>query len=265
MTRIEDVKQGSRVVFQTADENGEPVKFHAIAMGAALLSYHPGRKSASHNLNLVYLSDAGEAVKVSAAPLLTEAAGGEELAAYAHMNVHAAGLQRSPDGGKQALADELERLKATPRTTGWKPFDGDAEIEALEAELDVADDAGITLAANLTAANGRIAQLEKELAEAKAEPNDAPEPAAQGQAGGLSLGTGNTLADIESANHAAADAIDANVDAGSTGIAPLVPGDPSEGSAETQLPGSASSESEGGQLVTEPGAAREQREQTQEG
>ena len=118
---VNDVMEGSRVVYTA---NG--AEHDAIALGKPTLGVNSGTKSASHYLNLVYLSETGENVKVMGAPLVTAAATPEMLDQYAELN--AAAEQRPGPARDEARERWRRRLEAEPRTTGWRPKEYREEV-----------------------------------------------------------------------------------------------------------------------------------------
>ena len=126
---VTDVKQGSRVVYAA---NG--VEREAIALGEPTVGVNSGTKSASHYLNLVYLNDAGEPVKVMGVPLVTAAATPEMLDQYAALN--AAAEQRPGPERDQARERWRKQLEDVPRTTGWRPYVAGEAVRVLQDEVE---------------------------------------------------------------------------------------------------------------------------------
>jgi hypothetical protein len=176
--KLEDVRQGTRVKYA----GGDGQEHDAVALSAPLLGFSNAIHGGSHFLNLIYLDEAGIAVKVPAAPLLTEAAGSDDLHAHAELTVPAS--RKSEERELQVQAEQFRSTKE-PRTIGWRPYRED-EFEGIVATL--------TLEHSLMVA--RIQVLEADLSKAQAElAAAAPVIPAQGVGGGEPIDTGMSTKD----------------------------------------------------------------------
>lgn len=173
-----DVKQGDHVIYRAAG-----TEYDAVALSAPSFGHHTGLRSVGHFLNLRYLDERGAAVMIMGAGLLTSAADAATIAEYARANVEASGAAKfAADGGESLLAEERERLRAQPRTTGWRPRVDGEEVADLKATIKEYERSYHELTAALNAANETNAKLQQELATpAKAAP---PVPRQTGQQGG---------------------------------------------------------------------------------
>ena len=66
------------VPFDETTFYANPTEFEAVTTGPARLGFHPGRRRSNYYIDLAYVSDAGELVKVAAASLLGGEASEEE-------------------------------------------------------------------------------------------------------------------------------------------------------------------------------------------
>lgn len=172
-----DVKQGDRVIYRAAG-----TEYDAVALSAPSFGHHLGLRCVSHFLNLRYLDELGTAVMIMGAVLLTSAADDATIAEYARANVEASGAAKfAAAGGESLFAEERERLRAQPRTTGWRPRVDGEEVADLKATIKEYERSCNELTSALNVANEMIAKLQQELATpAKAAP---PVPQTGQQAG----------------------------------------------------------------------------------
>lgn len=142
---LSSIKQGSRVVYAVGG-----VEHNAIALGAPSEGFNQGIRLATISLNLIYLTELGQPLKVVAAPLLGVAADDEHLADVAQIAAQKTQgyVTSPPDVKKQIAADHLAHIKAHPRTNGWRPY--------VEGEL-------------VAVLKARIAQMEQEAIERNAQ------------------------------------------------------------------------------------------------
>lgn len=181
MMQASEVKTGMRV--QYCDGRRE---FEAVATSNAHLGFHPGRKRSNYHIDLAYLSDAGELVKVLAAPLLTGVASEEEQAKIGAMEFSAASrTARRSDlaglGGKLTPSDLAKELQERPETIGWGPkqvvWQPTAELRRLATQVAQQDEEIAELKGKLAMTDGLpsavdldvVAELQK-AADATAEP-----------------------------------------------------------------------------------------------
>ena len=169
-----EVKTGMRV--QYCDGQRE---FEAVTTGPARLGFHPGRRRSNYYIDLAYVSDAGELVKVAAAPLLGGVASEEEEAKIGAMEFSAASrTSRRGDlaglGGKLTPSDLANELLGRPETIGWRPKQDSEEIAELLSKV---AEVQTMLHSQIVELQEQLARAEGRIAELDAECNQAPEPA----------------------------------------------------------------------------------------
>lgn len=150
--KASEVAQHDPVVYAI---NGK--EYSGVALGAPALSHHPGLKSFSLHLNLIYLNESGFPVRVYGAPLLDGAATEDEVTAIAQAEEKLHPVVVEKPGGKvrdvaAGVAAAKKALAARKVSVGWRPFDGgtrNAELAAENAQL-----------------RARVAELEASLAAA---------------------------------------------------------------------------------------------------
>lgn len=114
---ISTIQQGSRVVYSVGSK-----EYNAISAGTPSVGYNQGLKLFSAYLNLAYMNEAGELVKISAAPLLSVAVDDIFLdeAALAAAKKDASWFDGGVDND-ELIASYKQRLIDNPRTIGWRP------------------------------------------------------------------------------------------------------------------------------------------------
>lgn len=115
---VSSIAKGSRVVYAVGEK-----EYNAIALDIVHPGYSQALRLHSAFLNLIYLGDEGEPVKVFAAPLLGTEADDAHLSesadAAARKDVR---FGEGDSDSREAIYDEhLERLTSNPRTIGWRP------------------------------------------------------------------------------------------------------------------------------------------------
>lgn len=139
MSAAKDIKQGDRLVYAIGEK-----EYNAVAVSNASLGVHPGSKSASYHVNLVYLDEGGNARRVMAAPLLSTAADPADVEAFAAVEARvkpAISLDESEN-----LAAHQERIASARRLAGWRPFVEDEEVAALKGKLLIVSEKALELA-----------------------------------------------------------------------------------------------------------------------
>lgn len=119
MSNAANVKQGNRVVYVKGDQ-----QYSAISTNDAAGGYHPGTNVSSYFINLVYLNEVGNAVKVSGVPLVTAAADEDDKSVFAEIewSARSRDYRESTLTSMEALKEELATKSVT---IGWRP-----EVEA---------------------------------------------------------------------------------------------------------------------------------------
>lgn len=114
MRQATEVKQGDRVIYSIGG-----VEYPALATRDARLGFHPGAKSASVHINLVYLNESAQAVKVFDAPLLVKAACIEDLAAITDMEMAVERRRRKTEARDRS--EVVSALFDAKQPFGWRP------------------------------------------------------------------------------------------------------------------------------------------------
>lgn len=119
---VNQIKQGDRVVYAIGD-----VEYNAVALGTAHVGYNPAMRLHSAFLSLVYLNEQGTAIKVFGAPILGSEVDDEHLVEAA-----ADARKRDPRNAGASFeyqvelsSEHFDRLKANPRTIGWRTGSAD--------------------------------------------------------------------------------------------------------------------------------------------
>lgn len=158
---VTEVKQGDPIVYEI---NGKA--YNGVAVSVPALGHHPGFKTTSYHLNLNYLNENGQMVKIFGAPLLTKATGETEMNAIA---THDANVFPEIVDGKRVVDVEAKKKQyheTVNRTIGWRPSEEGETIKALKESLAGSQASVVTLKTELSTALSNLANEQANTAAA---------------------------------------------------------------------------------------------------
>jgi hypothetical protein len=130
MRRATEMKQRDRVIYSIGG-----VEYPALVTREAKLGFHPGAKQASVHVNLVYLNESAQAVKVFDAPLLLAAASVEDLAAIAEIEKQADDRRTRKAHLHRSTSAIVSAMLSANQAFGWRPDTTADELAALKAQI----------------------------------------------------------------------------------------------------------------------------------
>jgi hypothetical protein len=163
--KVKDIKQGDPIVYEINEK-----AYNGVAVSTPNLGHHPGFKTTSFHINLNYLNEQGQIVKIYGAPLLTKAVGEEELDEMAEFEATA--FPGRDDEGRKIIdvpGTKKRIVESVNRTIGWRPSEEGEIIKALKESLASAQASVIELKGELAKAQAQAQQQATALEGASAD------------------------------------------------------------------------------------------------